>query len=772
MFDLFGEMRSQARKKAINVRDLFTECDIHYEGKISKLRFRRAFDNLDVRLDDPTFKELASIYTGDGGKVDYLRFLSDFENAATTKKVLTNEQLREFAKPLLDLNRTVSEVLRDSDRFHNGRVPYDNFVLAFGASPLTKEVADCYNTMPFNEVTYVELEHDIERALTEGLARPDPLSKAPAFFMDVVKTMRIKGVDPYLVLSAHDKFKKRTILNAHFKSDMVSMGMNLTPEQLQELSDAYSEHGRFNYVDFCEAVREAQGQENVYTMTKGREMTLEKQRENTVDVVETLKEVEKEVVDRRSQIGRAFEQFDLEGEGKLPPSAFRATLEKNHFRSLGTHELDAVTEEFTDADNMVNYKAFVMAVTPPPKSTKKETEAVVERLRQYLATKGLRLKPMMLRLDSDRKGTIGWTQLLAVLRNVQFDLTLRERRLLRAKTTYVVNIEEFSALVDPPPVQEPEEPSEEEEEEIEAPPREVLEALARVASVAQRDDVDLMDEFRRYELAPTGFIRQSTFAAVMRAVCPLMCETDINVLLEHYRDPKKRRVDGYKFVRDVRTYGNDQLILTPSLTLTSVVAEERTIDATTRQLMKRLKAHLASKQLNGLELFRVYDTQKTGYISKRRLNQVLSYIEFDATREEKRKLSEAFAAQKMPEQINYKKLVVAVDSENVTDSDLAAAPVRRSMTNSGEWELISVLNLMHNKLRDRRKTAEMAFVGLSNDPIPVDEFKARVASFGILIPTADLQTVIKKYRTNLRGDIDWRGFCDDVDSIKTVQPPR
>ena len=87
MFDLFGEMRSQARKKAINVRDLFTECDIHYEGKISKLRFRRAFDNLDVRLDDPTFKELASIYTGDGGKVDYLRFLSDFENAATTKKV-------------------------------------------------------------------------------------------------------------------------------------------------------------------------------------------------------------------------------------------------------------------------------------------------------------------------------------------------------------------------------------------------------------------------------------------------------------------------------------------------------------------------------------------------------------------------------------------------------------------------------------------------------------------------------------------------------------
>ena len=92
-------------------------------------------------------------------------------------------------------------------------------------------------------------------------------------------------------------------------------------------------------------------------------------------------------------------------------------------------------------------------------------------------------------------------------------------------------------------------------------------------------------------------------------------------------------------------------------------------------------------------------------ISKRRLNQVSSYIELDATREEKRKLSEAFAPQKMPEQINFEKFLV--DSVNVTDSDLASAPVRRSMTNSGEWELISVDLMWRNKLRDRRKTAEV-----------------------------------------------------------------
>lgn len=771
MFDLFSEMRSQARKKAINVSDQFADLDTHYEGKLSKLKFRRAFDSLDVRIDDQTFKEIASIYALEDRKVDYRRFLKDFEASATTKKILTNDELREFAKPLLDRNRTLSEILRDSDKFHNGRVPYDTFVLVFGPSTLTKTVADCYTTPPFNEVTYIELEHDIERALNTEPDHTDPLARAPPFFMDMARTMQIKGIDPYLVLSAHDKFKKRTILTVHFLSDMTSMGFTLTPEQMQDLTDAFSENGRFKYIDFCDAVNEAQRINVEQTLRREEELTLS-QPQPTVDVAETLKQVEKEVVDRHSQLDRAFEQFDLEGEGKLPASAFRATLENNQFRSLGREELDAVCDEFVDNDNMVNYKAFVMAVTPPPKSAKKETDDIIERLRRYLETKGLRIKPLMQKLDSERKGTIAWTQLLAVFRNIQFDINIRERRLLRSRTTYQVNIEELSGLVDPPPVENvPERFEEEEEEEEEAPPRDVLEALARLASVIEREDVDVMAEFRRYEAAPTGFVRSATFEAVIRRISSLIDSSDIDVLLNHYKDPQRGKVDGYKFERHLRTFGKDQLILDPSLTI-SMVVEERTIDEETRKIMRRLKAHLASRSLNGYELFKVYDTQKTGYIPKNRLNRVLSFIEFEATPSEIERLGKAFEAQKMPEKINYKKLVVAVDSETVTDSDLASTMVRRSLTNSGEWKLISVLNLIHNKLRDRRKTAQMAFVGLPDEPISVDEFKSRVATFGILIPTADLQCVIKKYRTNLRGDIDWRSFCDDLDSMKTVQAPR
>ena len=39
----------------------------------------------------------------------------------------------------------------------------------------------------------------------------------------------------------------------------------------------------------------------------------------------------------------------------------------------------------------------------------------------------------------------------------------------------------------------------------------------------------------------------------MRELCRLMCETDITIPPEHYRDSKKRRVSEYKSVRDVRT---------------------------------------------------------------------------------------------------------------------------------------------------------------------------------------------------------------------------
>lgn len=770
MSDLFSELRSQSRKKGVSVRDIFTDCDLKHEGKLTKNLFRRAFSYLGVWLDEPRFNAIAQTYAMDDGFVDYKRFVSDFEHSAsTTKTIITTEQLQAFAKPLIERNRTVSEMLKEIDKFHMGRVPFDQFCMVFGHTPLTHQIAEHYANPPYNEITYLDLERDIGNALNVPPTVSDTLQKAPKFIMEVAKAMRLKGIDPYRVLGAHDKFKKKVILSAHFLSDIGSWGLNLRPHQLQELTDAYSEGGQFRYLDFCDAITRAQqieAEEN-----KEKEIEFAKSKRVNVDVSDTLKKVEEEVNARHAAIGRAFEQVDQEGEGKLSPRAFRSTLQQSRFRSLGKKEIDAVCDEFVGDDDKVNYQAFVMAVAPPKRVPKKETDDIFDRLRTYLAEKKLTLRPLMEKLDPEKKGTITWQQLLAVLRNVSFDVNLTERKLMRARTSYDVNINEFCDEVDPKPVVQPVPEPEEEEEEDEAPNKDVLDALARVSSVASKCDLDILEELRRYEQAPTRTFKRASLESTLYTLPVQISREDVELLANYYTDKKTDTVNGYRFAKDVESFGRDQLKLTPSLSLT-MTAEDKPIDEATHAVMRRLKGHLEAKDLNGYQLFRPYDLHKTGCVPNDRFRAILTFIQFAISNDELSKLCFAFAAQKMPEQINYKKLLTALYAENVTQADLSSSTIPRSTTNSGEHQLISIINTIHNKLRERHRSPLSVFAGLSDAPIPVDEFKARVANYNLLIPAQDMLIIVRKYRTNLAGEIDWRAFCEDVETTKTVQCPR
>ena len=769
MSDLFSEMRSQARKKGVSVRDIFTDCDLKHEGKLTKNLFRRAFVYLGVWIPDARFNDVAQIYATDDGGVDYKRFVSDFEKSSTTKTIVTTEQLQAFAKPLIERNRTVSEMLQDLDKHHMGRVPFEKFCDIFGHTDLTRKIAQHYANPPYNEITYLDLERDIAYALNMAPVQQDTLQRAPKFIMEVAKAMRLKGIDPYRVLGNLDKFKKKVILSSQFLSLIGTWGLNLRPQQLQELTDAYSDGRNFRYLEFCDAITRAQQIEAEETSQK--EIEFGKTKRVQVDVADTLKKVEEEVVARHAHIGRAFEQVDQEGEGKLSPRAFRSTLEQTRFRSLGKNELDAVCDEFVGDDNKVNYEEFVMAVSPPRKPLTKETADILDRLRKYLVDKRLRLRPMMEKLDPEKKGTIGWQQLLACLRNISFDINMTERKILRARTSLDVNINEFCSEVDPAPeAPKPPEP-EEEEEEPEAPPKEVLDALARVSSVSTKFDLDLLDELRRYEPAPTRIFRKTSMESALHTLPVPLSPADVEVLANYYSDAKGESVNGYKFVKDVESYGNDQLKLTPTLSLTQT-AEERPIDDDTHTVMRRLKAHLDAKDLNGYQLFRPYDQHRTGCIPTDRFHAILTFIQFPISKEDERKICYVFAAQKMPEQINYKKLLNVLYAESVTKADLSSSMIPRTTTNSGEHELISIINTIHNKLRERHRSPLSAFAGCSDAPIPVAEFKERIGTYNLLITAQDMLIIVRKYRTNLAGDIDWRAFCEDVETTKTVQSPR
>jgi hypothetical protein len=90
----------------------------------------------------------------------------------------------------------------------------------------------------------------------------------------------------------------------------------------------------------------------------------------------------------------------------------------------------------------------------------------------------------------------------------------------------------------------------------------------------------------------------------------------------------------------------------------------------------------------------------------------------------------------------------------------------------GEYELVNTLNTLHSKLVVRRKKADCVFEDCTCDLISAGEFAKRLNGYGLVIGAADAGRVVRRYRANLRGDVNWRKFCEDVDSIRTLERPR
>jgi Ca2+-binding EF-hand superfamily protein len=162
----------------------------------------------------------------------------------------------------------------------------------------------------------------------------------------------------------------------------------------------------------------------------------------------------------------------------------------------------------------------------------------------------------------------------------------------------------------------------------------------------------------------------------------------------------------------------------------------------------------------------------SGLIQKQRLLGILSRLGCELSTEEEQLLVEAFGAQEMPEQVNARKLAEAIENETVTSEDLASEKVVQPISNSGEYDLVNALLSLHGKLVARRKRAADVFAGLTDEPISLAEFRKRVQNYGLVVPFNDIERITRKYRVNLRGDIDWKTFCTDCDTIRTVQSPR
>jgi hypothetical protein len=180
-----------------------------------------------------------------------------------------------------------------------------------------------------------------------------------------------------------------------------------------------------------------------------------------------------------------------------------------------------------------------------------------------------------------------------------------------------------------------------------------------------------------------------------------------------------------------------------------------------------IKTHVRVHQVNVESLFYQYDSSRTCRVLKSRVPAILVGAGLEATPDQIASLCNDFTDPKLPEYVGYKPLVEYVDRLQIGDDELRSVRVNASNATI-DREMAALLNSFREKLAARRRTPADGFRGCNAGPISPNEFRDGLLALGLYVRETDLQKLMRKYRCNMRADVDWKAFCQDIESSKTL----
>jgi Ca2+-binding EF-hand superfamily protein len=228
--------------------------------------------------------------------------------------------------------------------------------------------------------------------------------------------------------------------------------------------------------------------------------------------------------------------------------------------------------------------------------------------------------------------------------------------------------------------------------------------------------------------------------------------SDIERIVSQY--PAATGVDWQAFLADLQAYG---AVSKPSVGLSPE----------TKQLLMLMKTQILVHQTNVESLFYRYDSSRTCRVLKSRVPGILEGLGLSATPAQIRSLCDDFTDPKLPEYVGYKAIVDYVDALQVGDEELRSVQVSASNATI-DREIASLLNAFREKLVARHRVPADGFRGCKPGGISPQEFRDGLIALGLYLKEADLQKLMRKYRCNMRADVDWGAFCRDIETSKTL----
>ncbi|OHT13437.1 hypothetical protein TRFO_16425 [Tritrichomonas foetus] len=781
--EFINSLKEHARRKAVSINDLFDDYDPKQIGKVTHHQFHQILSALAMWIDESKLNALIQPYS-DGNIFNYKEFLS-VEKNTSLKPSLTIEELKEFGQSFLKQRIPVIDYFQQFDPYHIGRISINNFLRASMCRPeLTQKVIQVYKFPMVDEVDYLTLSNDISNILKQvqneiasGQSLSSVLSstskthnnssnlsiKDLPFFSQVCESIRASGLNLKNQFITYDRYRHNKVSQHQFSTILQQIGIKLSPHQITQLVDHFSDEVDSNYINYALFCQEVQ-----------QYLTENKPKEShpfeLVNLKVLLSNIAFDLRNRHSSLIDTMKYFDPHNTGTIPIIRFARAFTTSNL-NLTPHEIKALENEFRVDDTNIDYQRFIENVLPL--SPHSNIDAILERLKIHLSNQYLTFEPYLRRADRSNTGLVTLADTLSAFRNVSFDINDQEHQLLKNEYGLshipTIQISEFCAKVDTKR-NAPQQTEKTPENNIPvvftrssytskpirtSPPEEILLILHHIWSLSEQTKVDIYQQLRQIDYLKQGTILNTRFRNILMSIGTK--EAEVKSLIEFYSEGP-----------DIINYNNFYTDMKKEISSNPQTQESR-VSNDTQQILIAIKGKMESMAMSVDSFFNKYDTTNSYRVLKSRVPGILHSIGINQPNQSQlQNFIHDFGDQRLQEMFNYKKLIDILDEMKISNEELASLKLDTT-TAQCDKEIASLINSIRERLISRRKSPAMVFNGCNPMGISSREFRERISESGLFFMEADMQKLLRLYRCNYNGDVDWVTFCRNVESSKTVQ---
>lgn len=766
---LFEHIKTLQRKVGLNIRFLFEDYDLKMTGHCSPANFRRILiDKCNIFLSDSEFSSIASEYTDGSDFFDYTKFLADLKVVCDAVKPPPCDPvlLSRFVKELSMMGSPLADVVERFDKHRGGHIRVADFLNFYRGSRYANEVAEAF-TDPSNGLLNLH-----ELLINCQASKIANLPTAMASTVDFSRTKLVTKYLPEIVISAtnyrynFDEFfrtvdpQQTNVIDPRvFIRESVNFRPNLTQEQIIELAGAYTNaRGEFDYKAFMD---DYNAQKKIISQEYGAKRLMASARMAPPKLEDALDMLRKFVINSKDHLLIMFRQYDPRETGVIKTRDFLSVIQRGAFKF--SPELEQILVDTFQVDtDQCNYMSLWRMISPQRRDSTSFVNDAVEYLKAVLERLQTQLLPHFEKYDTGKTGYVSYHDFVDVLygathQHFELDRLAVYRKRFCDGPNNMFDYRELCALVDPVIVhkkvefKEEELPVERPHVYLPPPDEREIKVLCKLAEIEQKMNLSFHNEFSNIQHIRLP-LKLSQFKKIM--VTFKVDTRDIDLLVARYalQGSNSGEINACQLCEDIIKYG-----VAPEQVFALYVSKPP--PAMIVDICKRIKGHCAKAQTDVLSLFNTYDHLSSGHVAIQRVESILSSVNLQLTKDEYSELVDYFSDSRIPERFHYKKISTIADafaSEDINGDYIG------DLGNPSQ-ELAAMLNLFKDYLYARRLRPSDLFKGVKENYIAVDDFKRRLDAANLTSRGEKTQMLVRRYRMNLRNDIDWKRFCHEIE---------